>query len=106
MTPEQAVGAALMLLFLTDIFLTVLYARAGTGLFATYWNRTMWALLGATAKPFGKRQGAVLSLAGPLIVVLLIAFWGLGLTIGAALVIRPELGTSIRPSTGDTPTNS
>ena len=32
MTLEQIVGAALMLLFLTDIFLTVLYACANTGL--------------------------------------------------------------------------
>ncbi len=39
MTLEQAVGAALTLLFLADIFLTVLYARAGTGLLAPYWNR-------------------------------------------------------------------
>ena len=105
MTLEQAVGAALMLLFLADIFLTVLYARAGTGLLAPYWNRAMWASLRATAKLFGKRQGAALSLAGPLIVVLLIGFWALGLTVGAALVIRPELGTAIRPSSGGTPTD-
>lgn len=32
MTLEQGFGAALVLLFLADIFLTVLYARAGTGL--------------------------------------------------------------------------
>ncbi len=35
---EQVAGLALMLLFLTDIFLTVLYARAGTGLLAPCWN--------------------------------------------------------------------
>jgi len=46
-----------------------------------------------------------LSFAGPLIVVALIAFWALGLTVGAALVIRPELGTAIRPSSGETPTD-
>lgn len=39
MTLEQAIGAALVLLFLADIFLTVLYARAGIGLLATYWIR-------------------------------------------------------------------
>jgi len=32
MTFEQIAGAALTLLFLADIFLSVLYARAGTGL--------------------------------------------------------------------------
>jgi hypothetical protein len=34
MRPEQVIGTALMRLFLADIFLTVLYARAGTGLLA------------------------------------------------------------------------
>jgi hypothetical protein len=102
---EQLAGAALMLLFLADIFLTVLYARAGTGLLAPYWNRAIWTLLHAAAKLFGKRRGAVLSFAGPLIIVLLIGFWALGLTVGAALLIRPELGTAIRPSSGTTPTD-
>jgi len=85
MTFEQVVGAALEVLFLADIFLTVLYARAGTG------------LLG--------RRGAVLSLGGPLIVISLIGFWSLGLTVGAALVIHPELGTAIRPSSGEASTD-
>jgi hypothetical protein len=45
MTLEQIGGAGLMLLFLADIFLTVLYARAGTGLLAPHWNRLVWASL-------------------------------------------------------------
>ena len=105
MTLEQAIGAALVLLFLADVFLTVLYARAGTGLLAPYVNRAIWASLQRAAKLFGSRRGALLSLAGPLIVVSLIGFWSLGLTVGAALIIRPELGTAIRPSSGDTPTD-
>uniref|UniRef100_UPI003F27C64C ion channel n=1 Tax=Rhizobium sp. F40D2 TaxID=3453141 RepID=UPI003F27C64C len=40
-----------------------------------------------------------------MIVIMLIAFWALGLTIGAALIIRPELGAAIRPSSGGTPTD-
>jgi len=105
MTLEQLIGAALMLLLLTDIFLTVLYARAGTGLLAPYWTRAIWAVLHSLAKLLGRRRGTVLSLAGPLIVVSLIGFWALGLAAAAALVIQPELGTSIRPSSGDTPTD-
>ena len=105
MTLGQIIGAALILLFLGDVFLTVLYARAGTGWLAPYWNRAVWALLRATSRLFGRRQGAILSLAGPLIVVSLIGFWALGLTVGAALVIRPELGVAIKPSNGDTPTD-
>jgi hypothetical protein len=105
MTLEQATGAALVLLFLADIFLTVLYARAGTGLLAPYWTRAVWLASLGVARVLGRRRGAALSLAGPLIVVSLIGFWSFGLTLGAALVIRPELGTAIRPSSGDTPTD-
>jgi hypothetical protein len=103
MTFEQIVGAGLMLLFLADIFLTVLYARAGVGLLAPRWNRLVWKSLTAVAGWLGRRRGAFISFGGPLIVVALIAFWAVGLTVGAALVIRPELGTAIRPSSGDTP---
>ena len=105
MTIEQLAGAGLMLLFLADIFLTVLYARAGTGLLAVNWNRLVWLCMKGLARCFGRRRGTVLSLAGPLIVILLIAFWSLGLTIGAALIVRPELGNGIRPSSGNTPTD-
>jgi hypothetical protein len=105
MTLEQVVGAAVLLLFLGDIFLTVLYARAGTGWLAPRWNRAVWLTLRAASRLFGSRRGAILSLAGPLIVVLLIAFWSLGLTVGAALILRPERGSAIKPSSGDTPTD-
>ena len=105
MTLEQIVGAALMLLFLGDIFMTVLYARAGTGLLAPYWNRAVWASLRGVSGLFGRRRSRILSLAGPLIVVSLIGFWALGLTVGAALIIHPELGGAIKPSSGGTPTD-
>jgi hypothetical protein len=103
MSIQQIGGAVLMLLFLADIFLTVLYARAGTGLLAPRWNRLIWALFKAISAPFGRRRGSVLSFAGPLIVILLVLFWALGLTVGAALIIQPELGSSIRPSSGNSP---
>jgi hypothetical protein len=103
MTLEQIGGVALILVFLADIFLTVLYARAGTGLLAPHWNRLVWAVLSAISRLSGPRRGDVLSFAGPLIVVSLIAFWSLGLTVGAAMIIQPELGGAIRPSSGDTP---
>jgi hypothetical protein len=105
MTLEQVCGPFLVLLFLTDIFLTVLYARAGTGLLAPYWNRAVWALLRGIARMTPRHRERVLSLAGPLIVISMVGFWALGLTIGTALIVRPELGTSIRPSSGGTPTD-
>ncbi|USI73482.1 ion channel [Sphingomonas morindae] len=102
---EQILGAALTLLFLADIFLTILYARAGTGLLAPRWDRAVWAALRALAKRAGRHRGTLLSFAGPLIVVSLIGFWSLGLTLGAALVVQPELGTAIRPSSGTASTD-
>ncbi|WP_174842745.1 hypothetical protein [Sphingomonas sp. ID1715] len=88
MTLQQVGGAVLMALFLADIFLTILYARAGTGLLAPQWNRLVWLALKALSELFDLRRGAALSFAGPLIVILLIAFWALGLAVGAALVIQ------------------
>jgi hypothetical protein len=105
MTLEQLAGTALVLLFLADIFMTVLYARAGTGLLAPYWNRAIWAAVRGVARLSGRRRGTVLTFAGPVIVVALIGFWSIGLTVGAALIIRPELGTAIRPSSGAGPTD-
>jgi len=102
---EQLLGAGLMSVFLADIFLTVLYARAGTGLLAPRWNRLVWAVVRGASRLSIRYRSTILSFAGPLVVVALIAFWALGLTIGAALIIRPELGTSIRPSNGGTSTN-
>src|SRR3954453_641790 len=54
---------------------------------------------------FISRQGAVLSFCGPVILVLLVGVWALGLTLGAALIMHPELGTSIRATNGETPTD-
>lgn len=102
---EQLLGSGVMSVFLADIFFTVLYARAGTGLLAPRWNRLIWAAVSGGSRLSSRHRSTILSSAGPLIVVALIAFWALGLTIGAALIIRPELGTSIRPSSGDSPSD-
>ena len=47
----------------------------------------------------------MLSFFGPVIVVLLVLVWASALTVGAALVMYPTLGTSIRASSGETPTD-
>ncbi|RFB88688.1 hypothetical protein B5K11_24770 [Rhizobium leguminosarum bv. trifolii] len=102
---EQLLGAGVMVLFLVDIFFIVLYARAGTGLLAPKWNRLIWAVVSGASGLSSRHRSTILSFAGPLIVVALIVFWAFGLTVGAALIIRPELGTSIRPSSGNSPTD-
>lgn len=104
---EQALGACLVLVVLLDVFLTVLYARIGTGIFSNRLARLTWRLLLGLAKLSGPRSSAtVLSLCGPIILVLLVLAWALLLTIGAGLVMHPMLGTSVRASGGgDTPTD-
>jgi hypothetical protein len=102
---EQALGAFVILLVLLDVFLTALYARAGTGIISDRVERLTWRLFRAASKPFGRKRGAIMSFCGPVIVVLLVAVWDLGLTLGAALVIHPALGASVTAGSGDTPTD-
>src|SRR4051812_10692561 len=52
---------------------------------------------------FGLARGKVLSFGGPLIVLVVLFTWALGLTVGAGLIIQPLLGSSIRPSSGSSP---
>jgi hypothetical protein len=102
---EQALGIFLILLMLADVFLTVLYARAGTGIVGIRLAHVTWAAFRAAAGALGPRGGDVLAFCGPAILVLLVATWGLALTLGAALVMHPLLGTAITIQSGETPTD-
>jgi hypothetical protein len=102
---EQGLGILLVLIILLDIFLTVLYARIGTSIIGSRLGRLVWASFLKASKPAGPRRGAILSFCGPLILVLLVGLWAFGLTLGAALIMHPELGTSIRADNGETPTD-
>lgn len=101
----QLVGAALVLLALVDVFMTVLYARSGTGLLTPHLNKAMWFALKAAAPQRQPVRDAVLSFAGPLIMVATAALWILLLLVGFALVTWPALGSSIQASSGPTPTD-
>jgi hypothetical protein len=100
---EQLAGAAVMVAALLDIFLTVLYARAGTSVFSNAVSRAIWHLFRLVSHPFGCNRGKVLSFCGPVILVVLIFVWALGLALGSALMMHPHLGESIRISQGSTP---
>jgi hypothetical protein len=98
-------GALLMLFALLDVFLTVLYARAGTGIFSRFVCAWEWRLLRGMAKLLGRRAQLFLSLCGPAVVVSLISWWAFLLTLGAALMFHPYLGSAIALSSGSTPTD-
>jgi len=100
---EQIAGAVVMLVTLLDVFLTVLYARAGTSLLSPVVSHATWAVFRLVSRPFGANRGRVLSFCGPVLLVALIFVWAAGLTLGAALIMHPHLGGGIRASQGSTP---
>ena len=102
---ESVAGALLMFLFLADVFLTVLYARVGTGIFSVVVARSLWRIFRGLSRPFGHRRGSFLSFCGPVILVALVLLWAIGLTLGTALIIHPKLGKSVVSSSGSTPTD-
>jgi hypothetical protein len=99
---EEIAGAVVMIATLLDIFLTVLYARAGTALFSPVVSRGIWGLFRLASRPLGHYRGRVLSFCGPLILVALIFVWAVGLALGSALFIHPHLGGDVRASGGPT----
>lgn len=100
---EQSAGALLILFVLVDVFLTVLYARAGTGILSARLARTLWRIFKPFSRLFGRNRGKVLSFCAPLVLVSLVGTWALLLTLGTGLIIHPALGTGIRYSHGATP---
>lgn len=102
---EQAIGALVIALVLFDVFLTVLYARAGTGILSTRLSKFVRRVFYLASKPFGRFRDTVMSFCGPVILVLLVLMWDFELTLGAALVIHPALGASVTKSSGATPTD-
>jgi hypothetical protein len=99
----QVLGAALMLLALVDVFMTVLYARAHGGFIAHTVSIAVWRVFRGSARLAGRHEADVLSLCGPAVLVTLVLAWALALTVGAALIMWPELGTGIRTSAGEPP---
>ena len=99
---EPVLGALLMATVLADVFLTVLYARAGTGIMSDQLARLVWLAMRRVAC---RRNKHLLSFCGPIIVVALLLTWSTLLALGAALVVHPLLGTSITNSNQDTPTD-
>jgi hypothetical protein len=102
---EQVAGAVVTMVVLVDIFLTVLYARAGTELLSPVVARATWLGFRVVSRPFGRHRGIVLTFCGPVILVTLIFVWAAGLALGAALIMHPHLGGGIRASQGATPTD-
>jgi Ion channel len=102
---EQIAGALLMLLVLADVFLTVLYARIRSGIISPHLARIVWYGFRALGRRIQVHRGKLLSICGPSILVMLVLVWGFGLVIGAALILHPNLGTTIKANSGETQTD-
>src|ERR1700712_41349 len=100
---EQISGILIVLLILLDVFLTVLYARMGTGLLSTRLARTVWRAFRPVARSFPRHCDRIASFCGPVILVSLVLMWIAGLTLGNALLFHPVLGSAIKSSSGSTP---
>ena len=100
---EQVAGLCLLVVILLDILLTVLYARAGSGLIAPHLERLFWRLIRGMSTVSSRRREHILSFGGPLLVVAVVAVWFIGLSLGAALVIHPMLGSGVKATSGETP---
>ena len=90
------IGAAVMVLIFTDMFLTVLYARIGRSVFSNRMARLVWRCFRTIAFRLPRHKGAILSFCGPVILVLLVGVWTMGLSAGAGMIVYPHLGTSVR----------
>lgn len=102
---EVVLGAGLALIALLDVFLTVLYARMGTSVLSQQVTREVWRLLKFMARPLGRKRAFLLSLGGPAVVSALVLIWATLLTLAAALIIHPKLGTSVARTGSQTNTD-
>ena len=102
---EQAAGLFVIALVLGDVFMTVLYARARTGVLSGRLFGLIWRGFRLAQAIAGRHDKVVLSYCGPVILLSLLAFWAIALAVGAALVIHPALGEGVTTSSGETPTD-
>lgn len=88
-----------------DVFLTVLYARMGSGLLSPRLARAIWCAFRVLARSSRGFCSRIASFCGPVVLVSLVFMWMTGLTLGNALLFHPVLGSAIRASGGKTPTD-
>ena len=94
---EQIAGGLLFLLGLLDVFLTVLYARAGTGIFSRRVTAACWrAMLGISGFA-GRWRAMLLSFCGPVNLALLVFTWCVVLALGAGLICIRSWGERCVP---------
>jgi hypothetical protein len=102
---EETIGFILGFVVLLDVFLLILYARANKTIISTELSHTAWRVMVGISKVFGRWRESFLTVAGPLILIMVLGSWTILLSIATALVIHPNLGTGIISNSGETPTD-
>lgn len=102
---EEIVGFVLGFVVLLDIFLLILYARANKTIISTELSHLAWRTMVGISGIFGRWRETFLTLSGPLILVSVLGSWALLLSVAAALIIHPNLGTGVTATQGNTPTD-
>jgi hypothetical protein len=102
---EEIIGALLGLTVLIDIFLLILYARANKSIISKEISHVVWRMFVGISKAFGRWRETFLTFSGPVILVMVLGSWALLLSLAAALIIHPNLGTGIVTNHGETPTD-
>jgi hypothetical protein len=95
---EQLAGAVVLVVALTDVFLTILYARMDSGLVAMRYARGIERIWVWISRPFGRLRARFVSFCGPVTLLAVLGLWTGLLTLGSALVLHPALGHEVRSS--------
>jgi hypothetical protein len=102
---SYTIGAIIVFVTGIDVFLTVLYARSGTGLISPLLNLYIWLIFRQIARLFSRRKQTILSFCGPIIIVTLLVLWVFLFIFGFALVIWPQLGNQVVATDGQAATS-
>jgi hypothetical protein len=102
---KEILGAVLGIVILLDIFLLILYARANKTIISMELSYFIRRIFVWVSKPLGHWRETFLTFSGPVILVMVLVLWALFLSLAAALIIHPNLGTGIITNHGETPTD-
>jgi voltage-gated potassium channel Kch len=91
-------GIALNVLVLQDIFRT-LFVPTGAGALSSFAARRLWHIF----RQAERHRPKALALAGPFMLLCIIALWALGLAVGWAMIIWPHLPAGFHFSSGMDP---
>lgn len=84
-----AIGVALLILLAVDVFQTVFHPQAHGGPVSTRLTRVVWRGMRCVGDRLPvRRREDFLAVAGPLLAVLTLLVWGLGLVLGYAFIYR------------------